>query len=272
MVDSDATLERRGRESTTAFDALALKPTEHDLSALAARPADALAVDALVVDYEGRAALPDDATMVALAERYGLRVTTPVRADGFDPLGDDGLWDRVPAAARRVLVAGHGAYLDDAESARAVAPRLGAAVERTTDPWVGTESVERTALATGAAQFELLGRDTARAVRALRAAGFDGDVALYAPTVLSDDEDEILNAVGDYVARRGPVRAALPDGAATDAAASGRAREVLSAAARDFALVGDAATVGERIEDLRSAGVTAVVGYPAGGLDHFESR
>jgi hypothetical protein len=271
MVDSDTALERRGRESTTGVDALALKPSEHDLSALAERPADALAVDALVVDYEGQAELPDEATMAALAERYDLRVTTPVRADGFDPLGDDGRWELVPAAARRVLVAGHGAYLDDAESARAVAPRLGAAVERTDDPWVGTESVERVALATGATQFELLGRSTDRAVRALRAAGFDGDVALYAPTVLSDDEDEILDTVGDYVARRGPVRAALPDGAPTDAEAAGRAREVLSAAARDFALVGDEDAVRERIDGLRSAGVTAVVGYPAGGLDRFET-
>jgi len=272
MVDSDATLERRATGSAAGFDALALKPTEHDLATLAERPADALTVDALVVDYEGRAAIPADETLAGLAERYDLRVTTPVRADGFDPLGDDGLWDRVPAAARRVLVAGHGAYLDDAEAARAVAPRLGAAVERAEDPWVGTESVERTALATGATQFELLGRGTARAVRALRAAGFDGDVALYAPTVLSDDDDEVLDAVGDYVARRRPVREALPEGAATDAAATGRAREVLSAAARDFALVGDERTVAERIGDLRSAGVTTVVGYPARGTERFESR
>jgi hypothetical protein len=269
MVDSDATLQRR--TAAAAVDALALKPTEHDLVALSDRSAAALSVDALVVDYEGRAEMPDDETLATLAGRYDLRVTTPVRADGFDPTGDDGLWDRVPAAARRVLVAGHGAYLDDEEASRAVAPRLGAAVERASDPWVGTESVERVALATGATQFELLGRNTERAVRALRAAGFDGDVALYAPTVVTDDEDEILDAVGDYVARRRPVREALPDGAATDGAASGRAREVLAAAARDFALVGDAETVGERVAALRAAGVTTVVAYPARGVERFES-
>jgi alkanesulfonate monooxygenase SsuD/methylene tetrahydromethanopterin reductase-like flavin-dependent oxidoreductase (luciferase family) len=42
---------------------------------------------------------------------------------------------------------------------------------------------------------------------------------------------------------------------------------VLSAAARDFALVGDVRTVRERVADLRSAGVDVVVGYPAAGLD-----
>ncbi len=251
------------------LDALALKPTEVDVAGLADRRAADLGVDTLVVDYEGHDAVPDRETLATLAGRWDLRVTTPVRADGFDPCGDDSAWEAVPDAAGRVLVAGNPAYLSEDEGGRAVAPRLGAAVERSADPWVGTESVERLAMATGATQFELLGRSTERAVRALRAAGFDGTVAVYAPTVRSADDDVVLDALGDYAARRKPVREALPEGAATDASASGRAREVLTAAVRDVALVGDAATIGDRVADLKTAGVTTVVGYPARGLERY---
>lgn len=112
-------------------------------------------------------------------------------------------------------------------------------------------------------------------MRALRAAGFDGEVAVYAPTVLTDDEDAVLDAVGAYVARRRPVARALPDAQdgspPTDATATGRTREVLSAAARDFALVGSPETVRERVADLREVGVDHVVGYPARGIDEFLS-
>ncbi|MFB6160827.1 MAG: luciferase, partial [Haloferacaceae archaeon] len=88
-------------------------------------------------------------------------------------------------------------------------------------------------------------------------------------TVLTDDEDAALDAVGGYVARRRPVARALPDGAPTDASATGRAREVLGAAARDYALVGTPASVRDRVDALREAGVDTVVGYPARGLDAF---
>jgi len=83
--------------------------------------------------------------------------------------------------------------------------------------------------------------------------------------------------VGAYVARRRPVARALPDGDGdgsgddpdtappTDASATGRTREVLSAAARDFALVGSPETVRERVDALREAGVDHVVGYPPAG-------
>lgn len=246
------------------IDAVALKPAEHDLEA-----ALALDVDTVVVDYEGREHLPDAETLSALADAYDCYVTTPVRADGFDPLGDDSLLAGMPEAATRVLVAGNGAYLTDGESSRAIAPRLSAARESAPEAWVGTEGIERVALAAGGTQFELLSRDTERELRALRAAGFDGEVALYAPTVLSDDDDEILDSVGGYVARRGPVRRALPDGAATDADAKGRAREILLDAASDFALVGDTDTVAERVADLEAAGVDRVVAYPARGLAAF---
>jgi hypothetical protein len=246
------------------IDAVALKPAEHDLDA-----ALDLDVDTVVVDYEGREHLPDAETLSALADAYDCYVTTPVRADGFDPLGDDDRLGDIPDDATRVLVAGNGAYLTDEESSRAIAPRLNAARENAPEAWVGTEGIERVALAAGGTQFELLSRGTDRELRALRAAGFDGDIALYAPTVLSDDDDEILDSVGGYVARRGPVRRALPDGAATDADAEGRAREILLDAASDFALVGDTDAVAERVADLEAVGVDRVVAYPARGLAAF---
>jgi len=255
-------MQTQGVLAATGIDAVALKPREVDLSR-----ATALGTDAFVVDYEGRESLPDAGTLATLAADRPTRVNVPVRADGFDPLGDDSLWSQIPDAAGVVLVAGNPSYLSETERERAVAPRLGAARERAPDAWVGTEGVERIAIAAGGPQFELLSRTTERDVRALRAAGFAGTLAVYAPTVLADDEDTVLDAVGDYAARRGPVRSALPEGAATDAAATGRAREVLSSAVRDYALVGDVEAVRERVESLRAAGADRIVGYPARGLD-----
>ncbi|QSX01200.1 DUF7388 family protein [Haloterrigena alkaliphila] len=246
------------------LDAIALKPAECDVSA-----ASALPVETIAIDYEGREHLPARETLRALSNEAAVYLTTPVRADGFDPLGDDSLVAELPDSVGRVLVAGHPAYLTSDERERAVAPRLGAALERDPDAWVGTESVERIAMATGATQYELLSRTTHRDLRALRAAGFDGGVAVYAPTVLTDDEDRILEAVGDYVARRRPVAEALPAGAATDASATGRAREVLLAAATDYALVGTADEVREQTDAVREAGAATVVGYPAQGLEPF---
>ncbi|MBP1987769.1 DUF7388 family protein [Halolamina salifodinae] len=268
-ITPDSTAQRTTSDSIGPFprvgiDAVALKPTEVDLS----RATD-LAASTLVIDYEGREAFPDDGTLRALAETAEVRVTTPVRADGLDPMGDDSLAQSIPAEVGRVLVAGHGAYLSEAESQRAVAPRFGEGSEQYPDAWVGTEGVERAALATGATQFELLSRSTERDVRALRAAGFEGEIAVYAPTVLSDDEDAILDAVGAYVSRRAPVRRALPDGCETDSAATGRARDVLLAASKDFAIVGDEETVEARVDSLHGVGVDQIVGYPARGLDEL---
>lgn len=245
------------------LDAVAIKPAECTVS-----DAVDLPVETVAIDYEGRAHLPDFDTLEALAESGAVRLTTPVRADGFDPLGDDSLVPTIPDGVDRVLVAGHAAYLTEAEQTRSVAPRLGAALERAPDAWVGTESVERIAMATGATQYDLLSRTTPRELAAIRAAGFDGDVAVYAPTVCSEDEDTILEAVGDYVARRQPVASALPDAAATDASATGRAREVLLAAAEDYALVGTERAVSDQVEVLHEAGATTVVGYPAAGLEN----
>jgi hypothetical protein len=243
------------------IDAAAIKPTEVDVS----RATD-LDVATVTIDYEGATHLPDGSTLATLAETKRVRLTTPVRVDGFDPLGDDSTLAALPDDIGRVLVAGHDAYLTSEEAERAVAPRLREAAQSASDPWVGTEGIERLALAVGGTQFELLSRSTVRDLRGLRAAGFEGEVAVYAPTVLSDDEDEILDAVGDYAARRGPVRAALPDDAATDATASGRARDVLTQAVRDYALVGDSGTVADRVAGLKDAGADTVVGYPARGL------
>ncbi|MFB6124716.1 MAG: luciferase [Halanaeroarchaeum sp.] len=246
------------------LDGVAIKPTEVTLDRVASAP-----FRAITIDYEGHDAVPDAATLTRLAGDREVRVTVPVRADGFDPLGDDWALEALPETVSRVFVAGNPAYLDDHERDRAIAPRLGAAVERDEDCWVGTEGIERLALATGATQFELLSRNTDRAVRGLRAAGFGGDVAVYAPTVLTEDDDAVLDALGGYVSRRKPVARALPEGAPTDSTATGRARSVLLSAARDFALVGSVETVRERVTELREAGVDTVVGYPARGLDEF---
>jgi hypothetical protein len=246
------------------IDAAAIKPAEVEVE----RARD-LAVDTLAVDYEGREHLPSPETLAALAEAKELRVTTPVRADGFDPLGDRDLAESLPGSVRRVLVAGHPAYLTETEQERAVAPRLREAAVRARDPWVGTEGIERVALAVGGTQFELLGPGTDRGLRALRQAGYEGEIALYAPTVLTDEEDAVLDALGAYAARRGPVRSALPDGAPTDSDAEGRAREVLSQAVRDYGLVGGVETVADRVDELRDAGADRIVGYPARGLDPF---
>jgi len=264
-VDPDADVSLGAEPlARTGLDGLALKPADHDLVA-AAPP--------VAVDYEGREHLPAPGRLRTLAEHSRVYLTAPVRADGFDPLGDDSLYGRVPEGVGLVFVAGNAAYLDAAERSRAVAPRLRAALDRTDDarpaPWVGTEGIERLALATDGVQYDLLSRTTEREMSALRAVGFEGGVAVYAPTVLSTDDDAVLDAVGAYAARRRPVGRALPDGAPTDSTATGRARERLLEACRDYALVGDAATVRGRVKSLRSAGVDTVVGYPARGLDAF---
>ncbi len=258
MLSSDAVVREAG------LDGAALKPREVDLETVGDLP-----FEHVVVDFEGAAHLPTPAALDRLADAVGLRVTVPVRADGFDPLGDDRRWADLPDGADVVLVAGNPAYLSAAERRRRIAPRLAAGLERAPDAWVGTEGVERIALATGATQFDLLAPGTGRRFRELRATGFDGDLAVYAPTVLADDEDAVLDAVGAYAARRRSVAAALPAGAATDASASGRAREVLLAGCADHALFGDVAAVRRRVDALRAAGADHVVGYPARGLEEF---
>jgi len=100
--------------------------------------------------------------------------------------------------------------------------------------------------------------------RPMRADGFDGTVAVDAPTVLTDGPD----GVDGYLART-PVPRRLPDGAATDGPAAGPDRSTLLEAATDFRLVGDDPTVRNRLGTRRSVGLDRVVASPARGLEVF---
>ncbi|MDX1748231.1 MAG: luciferase, partial [Halobacteriales archaeon] len=167
-----------GSSDRVGVDAVSVKPSEIALD----RPLR-LPVDRVVVDWEGHDHLPDPDILRRLAGRAHVRVTVPVRADGFDPLGDDSQFTTIPDGIAFAFVAGHPAYLSPEERRRSVAPRFGAALDRYPDAWVGTEGVTEVALATGATQFDLLAAGTERRLRALRSAGFAGDIAIYAPTV-----------------------------------------------------------------------------------------
>jgi hypothetical protein len=250
--------------SDVGVDAVALKPTEVDV-----RRATGLAVETLTIDYESRDHVPAPGTLADLAGSRDVRLTVPVRADGFDPYGEDGLLRSVPDSVGLVAVAGNPAYLDAREGGRAIAPRLRAVADRAEDPWVGTESVERVALAVGGTQYDLLSGTTGAEISALRSAGFGGDVAVYAPLVMTDDEDTILDALGPYAARRPDVRERLPAGTPTDSTATGRARDALLDGLEEYALAGDVDTISTRVESLHGAGVDHVVAYPARGLDPF---
>lgn len=244
------------------LDGVALKPRE-----VAFSRAHELGVGLVTVDYEGREFVPESAVLERLAGSFRTYATVPVRADGYDPLGEESLRRELPEAVREVLIAGNPAYLSEEERGRALAVRLSEAIEDSREPWVGTEGIERLALALGGTQYDLLSRDSTREVAALRTVGFEGALALYAPVVLTDDDDEILDAVGSYAARRGPVRAAVPADDAHDSTATGETRETLLRACREYALAGDRETVADRITALHEAGVDQVVGYPARGLD-----
>lgn len=253
---------RQGPAHLMGLDGVALKPTEHDLASVAGE-----SFDRLVIDFEGRSAFPSPRTLARVRDHVPrVRVTVPVRADGFDPLGDQSVVDGIPPGLGRVYVAGNPAYLSAREHRRPIAERLGAAVRDRPQAWVGTESLERVALATGRPQFELLAPDTLGTLRRLRDAGFEGTLAVYAPVVQADDDDVILDALGPYVARRATVVRRLPNGAARDAAATGRARRLLLEGCENYGLVGTSSTVRARADKLREAGATLVIGYPARGL------
>lgn len=253
------------RLARAGFDAIAIKPAERPPESV-----DVGAVDAVVVDFEGLEHQPTPAQIRALGAETPVMLTAPVRVDGFDPLGDDHHFAAYEDHARFALVAGNGAYLDGRERRRAIAPRLAAALERYPDAWVGTEGIERLALATGATQYELLSPRTHATVAGLRAAGYDGDVAVYAPTVVTDDRSAALDALDGYLRRRGPVRRALDNGVTS----THEETRVLLAAMDGYALVGDVGTLTERIDALRRAGATTVVGYPAarGESGHVSGR
>ncbi len=249
------------------LDAIAIKPTE-----VAPERAAKLPIDSITIDYEGPDAVPTPETLRTLADKIDVRITAAVRADGFDPLGEASLYDRIPEAAGLIFVVGHQNYLSAEEQSRAIAPRLQAGLTRAPSAWVGTEGIERLALATGATQFELLSPTTASDIDALYSAGFSGEIAIYAPTVLLADPDDILDSVGSYVARRSPVRERLPPGATTDSQATDRTRDILLEAAHNYALIGEIPTINRRIQELKAAGAATIVGYPARGLDPFSEN
>src|SRR6056297_3566196 len=87
------------------IDAVAIKPTE-----VAVERAAELAVETITIDFEGREHVPDPETLRELTEEFEVRMTTPVRADGFDPTGDESARESLPETVGEVLVAGHRAY------------------------------------------------------------------------------------------------------------------------------------------------------------------
>lgn len=247
-------------------DGIAVKPTVMDVSSV-----DDIGVETIVVDFEGMDSMPSNDTLAELAESTAVRVTVPVRGTGFDPLGDDSRCRALPPAVDRVLVAGHPAYLSSAERQRAAGPRVIAAADSYPDAWVGTEGIERIALATGLTQFELLAKSTERTVMALRGGRVETSIAVYAPIVPSADADRILDAIGEYVARRPRVSRGLPDDAVTDSSATGRTRDRLLTAAEDVALVGSSDAIQQRVDQLRSVGVDTIIAYPALGVESLRS-
>lgn len=259
-----ATRTAEDRIAVAGIDAVALKPTEHDFGRVRQLP-----VETIAVDYEGPEHVPSTSTLRDLAADRTVRLTLPIRADGFDPLGEDDRLAQLPSVVEAVLVAGHSAYLTAEERTRSIAPRLRAGRKRFPNAWIGTEGIERTALAAGGPQYELLSATTDADLRKLRAAGFEETIAVYAPVVLSAADDALLDALGAYVARRDAVAEALPPGAGTDAGATGDARETLLRAIEDYALAGEPEAVSRRVRQLREAGVDVIVGYPARGLDAF---
>lgn len=239
-------------------DGLALKPTQYDLCAVPSSP-----VETLVIDYEGRGAFPDSSVLMQLATEYELYVTTPVRADGFDPLGDDSYLDRIPSSAKRVLVAGNPAYLTDDEQQRKISPRLKKARQSDPSAWIGTEGIEPLANRLGGTHFELLGPALDDRISQRRDDSAIDQVAVYAPMVITDDADQKIAALGEYVSRRDSVRSEIPEVRSVVDMARGRIRKELLEAIDQYALAGSIETIHRRITDFHANGVDQVIVYPA---------
>lgn len=243
---------------TTDIDGIAVKPSQGPI--VQALHFD---TDRVTIDFEGHDHVPSINSLEELAERKSVRVTVPIRADGFDPLGDDSILQLLPASVGTVLVAGHPAYLQEEERRRAIAPRLRAALETFPNAWVGCEGIEALAKASGATQFLLLSDRTEDDLSELGASGIEDDIAIYAPVVASNNPDYILDAIGDYVARRRPVRATLVNENRTDHTATDPDRTHLIRSAKQYALVGTTKEIDDRITGLKNAGADYVIGYPA---------
>lgn len=244
------------RLNRVGFDGIAIKPKERSLTSI--EPSQ---IDRLVFDFEGMEHLPTPMTIQQLAEETEVILTAPVRHDGFDPLGDDDWFTRFEPFAKFAIVAGNRAYLDTVASKRAIAPRIGAARTRFPDAWIGTEGIERLALATGATQYELLSGGSEQVINGLRAAGFEGTIAIYAPTMITEDRTAALNQLAGYLKRRKPV-ARVIEAQAGNVEETG---EVLDRVLDQYALVGPPATIEQRIVELKTAGADLLIAYPVGG-------
>lgn len=242
------------------FDALAVKPSHTDPSRVKSSP-----FDRFIIDFEGTEHYPSVSLIRELQASTNVRLTIPVRVDGFDPLGNRDYLDVLPQETKVVLVAGNPAYLSQAELNRRIAPRIGEVASEFTDVWVGTEGIPLIALATDATQFFLLSPESRNTVKAIRSAGYEGTIAVYAPTVISDDRNTILDAIGPYTARRDRVRRELkhPD-SITDLDSGDR--KVLLRAIQEFALTGSVPEINEQIQSLKNQGIDTVVSYLPTGI------
>ncbi|MFB6254804.1 MAG: luciferase [Halobacteriaceae archaeon] len=242
------------------LDGIAIKPSETDISHLSNSP-----FDQIIIDYEGMDVLPDRREIEELADEKTVHLTTPVRASSFDPIADRGSRMKVPSTINRIFVAGNPKYLTESEQNKTIQPRIVTATDRHPFAWVGTEGIERIALATGNPQFELLSPTTESNILHLRACGVEVDINVYAPAVIDSSKDRILDTLGEYVARRSEVRKALPANSSLDGSATGKTRRILLQAINNYALVGDVDAINQQITKLYEIGVSNVIIYPAGG-------
>lgn len=245
---------------SVGFDALAVKPSHTDPSRVTSSP-----FDRFIIDFEGTEYYPSVSLIRDLQASTNVRLTIPVRVNGFDPLGNRDYLDALPPETKMVLVAGNPAYLSQAELSRRIAPRIGEVASEFADVWVGTEGIPLIALATDATQFFLLSPESRNTVKTIRAAGYAGTIAVYAPTVISDDQNTILDAIGPYTARRDRVRRELnrPD-SITDLDSNDR--EILVRAIQEYALTGSVPEINEQIQSLKNQGIDTVVSYLPTGI------
>lgn len=245
--------------SDVGFDAVAAKPSHTDLVELTSSP-----VEHMVIDFEGREHYPSDTTLRKLKETTDIRVTIPIRADGFDPLGDRHHLDSLPPETKVVLVAGNPAYLTEDELRRPIAPRIGAATDEFSDAWIGTEGIPRIALAASAPLFYLLSPQSTRTIQKIRSAGYTGTIAVYAPTLVSAETETILDTLGPYTFRREPVRRKLETESFSELDSTDR--EILLRETQNYALTGSVSEINTQITNLKTQGVDTVVTYLPTGL------
>lgn len=240
--------------SDVTCDAIAVKPSQTSLSHVTSSP-----IDSVVIDFEGREHYPSNTTIQELQETTDTRVTIPIRVDGFDPLGDREYIDSLPTETKVVLVAGNPAYLSEDELQRAIAPRIGTAIDEFSDAWIGTEGIPLIALATTAPLFFLLSPESKHTIQQIRSAGYHGSIAVYAPTVVSTDTDTILQTLGPYTMRREPVRRKLDAESLSSLAPD--EQEILLRETQQYTLTGSLSEINTQISRLKTKGVDNIVSY-----------